>query len=86
MALKIKYATTEKPQTLAAAVVRVDTAQVLAQLSCTRYTLISYIKNRGFPPPKYLGSRRLWLQSEVTEWIEKNLRDEPEINNFDRAA
>ncbi|MGK9450780.1 helix-turn-helix transcriptional regulator [Acidithiobacillus caldus] len=39
----------------------------------SRPTIYRYIAERGFPRPKKLGARSVWITSEVLDWMEKNL-------------
>ena len=35
-----------------------------------------------FPKPIFIGSKKLWYQDEITEWIEANERETPAFNNL----
>jgi hypothetical protein len=42
-----------------------------ANIVRTRNTLNDWIDNRGFPPGRMIGKRRVWTEAEVMAWIEK---------------
>jgi hypothetical protein len=41
-------------------------------------TLNNWIDTRGFPPGRMLGKHRVWIESEVMEWIEAQPPDKLE--------
>ena len=90
MTLRIRYADHSEPQTKLPAqavnVVRIDAAHTCALLGCSRATLYNLVKNKGFPQPRYLGLKRLWLKGEVEKWVEEHLTDAPSTKNFSKAA
>jgi prophage regulatory protein len=49
--------------------------QVEARTGLARSTIYQYIKDGAFPKPVQLGPRAVgWLESEVTEWIERRVK------------
>ncbi len=90
MTLKIKYLECNKKPVQAGVVVRVDAKKVCLMLGCSGPHLYNLQKSPSFPQPKFLGKKRLWLRSEVENWLEKNLSDASAhssgIANIERAA
>lgn len=48
-------------------------AQRLTTLS--RPTLYRYMAERGFPKPKKIGSRSVWVTAEILDWMKANLTE-----------
>lgn len=49
---------------------------VIAITGVPRSTIYLKIKNKEFPPQVQIGSRSVaWLESEIYEWINNNLRN-----------
>lgn len=46
-------------------------AQRITTLS--RPTLYRFMHERGFPKPKKIGRRSVWITAEVLKWMEENL-------------
>jgi predicted DNA-binding transcriptional regulator AlpA len=53
---------------------RLDMTQVERLVGNCRRTVERWILTKGFPAPRYLGRKRLWLVSEVRAWIAENER------------
>lgn len=62
----------------------VDAAALEVRFSCDRSAFPRWQKSRGFPAPRYLGHRRLWLLSEIEAWEAQALSAEPspQANNL----
>ena len=43
--------------------------QVLALVPVTFVTLWTWIRRGEFPAPRTIGTRPMWLEAEVAEWI-----------------
>ncbi len=48
-------------------------AQRLTTLS--RPTLYRYIAEKGFPKPRKIGTRSVWITAEILEWMAENLKE-----------
>ncbi|UXA66064.1 MULTISPECIES: helix-turn-helix transcriptional regulator [Xanthomonas] len=42
---------------------------VLDRVGMSKSTLYSRIRDKTFPQPLHLGTSSVWVESEVTEWI-----------------
>ena len=51
--------------------------QVLARVGMRRTWLREAVRTKRFPAPVRIGSRVLWVEREVAEWIATRLRERP---------
>jgi predicted DNA-binding transcriptional regulator AlpA len=54
-----------------------DAAALEIRYSCHRSAFPRWQRLNGFPKPRYLGHRRLWLLSELEAWEAVALAPEP---------
>ena len=54
-----------------------DAAALEARYSSNRAAFPRWQQRYGFPAPRYLGHRRLWLLSELEAWEARQLKDSP---------
>ncbi len=69
----------------------VDAARLEERYGCDRSAFPRWIAKRGFPAPRYLGHRRVWLLSEIEAWEASTLTSTPSpstknLRAFKRAA
>lgn len=60
----------------------ISTAQVKLQTGLSNTSLWRKAKNGTFPAPVYLGSKKMWYQHQIDEWLNENLTPKPAYNNL----
>ncbi|NJB92142.1 helix-turn-helix transcriptional regulator [Xanthomonas arboricola] len=46
---------------------------VLERVGMSKSTLYSRIRDKTFPQPLHLGTSSVWVESEVTDWINQQI-------------
>lgn len=57
-----------------------DSAAVKQRYSVGDSSIARWVATRGFPPPRYLGQRRMWLLEELEAWERSAFSDAPDRN------
>jgi predicted DNA-binding transcriptional regulator AlpA len=52
---------------------RLTVAQLEQRLACTKQTIWRWYTKGSFPKPHYLGQNRVWFESDVESWEEKQM-------------
>lgn len=55
----------------------VDAAWLEERYGCDRSAFARWVVKRGFPAPRYLGHRRVWLLTEIEAWEVEAFASEP---------
>ena len=52
---------------------RLTVAQLEQRLACTKQTIWRWYTKGDFPKPHYLGQNRVWFETDVEAWEQKQM-------------